>query len=253
MAPTAVVRRPLAEAHELVAAEDVVARQPSPPYRVAAMDGIAGARRRGRRRPGDVLGRAVRPRRHRRGDQADWDAVVPVEDVERPDGVVVRAAAALRPARATGGRGRAGGDRGGRRRRAPRALRAGAGRVVRPRGARRCGRGRGWPSCRRATSCGPPARRWAPGRPRSRNGVMLAALVRAAGGEPTLLPLERDDPDAIGRAVEAAGGCERRRCSPARRAANVTTPGGCWASSAVDGVALRPGHPVILGRRGRRR
>src|SRR5215468_47507 len=83
------------------------------------------------------------------------------------------------------------------------------------------------------------------------NSLMLATQAREAGCEAHCLPIEPDDPAAIARAVRAAvSGCDLlivvagssagRDDYTARVIADLGT-------LAVHGVAVRPGHPVVLG------
>jgi molybdopterin molybdotransferase/putative molybdopterin biosynthesis protein len=83
------------------------------------------------------------------------------------------------------------------------------------------------------------------------NSLMLAAQAREAGCVAFVLPIEPDDPDRIGRAVRAAaadadlvlvvaGSSAGRDDYTARVVAENGT-------LAVHGVAVRPGHPVVLG------
>jgi molybdopterin molybdotransferase len=89
----------------------------------------------------------------------------------------------------------------------------------------------------------------------SSNAHALAALVRAAGGEPMVLPIAPDDSDAIAAAAAAARGCEM-----------LVTTGGASVGEhdlvqkalgaegfALDfwKIAMRPGKPLIWGRLGR--
>ena len=83
------------------------------------------------------------------------------------------------------------------------------------------------------------------------NGLMLAAMVRGWGGEATLLPPVPDDPAALGNAIRRA----------ARKADVIVVNAGSSAGEedytaevvsklgrlVVHGVAVRPGHPVVLG------
>ena len=83
------------------------------------------------------------------------------------------------------------------------------------------------------------------------NGLMLAAMVREWGGEAALLPPVPDDPEALGSAVRQA----------VRKADAVVVNAGSSAGDedytaevvsklgrlVVHGVAVRPGHPVVLG------
>jgi putative molybdopterin biosynthesis protein len=83
------------------------------------------------------------------------------------------------------------------------------------------------------------------------NSLMLATQAREAGCEARCLPIEPDDPDGIARAVSAAvrdcdllivvaGSSAGRDDYTARVVAGLGT-------LAVHGVAVRPGHPVVLG------
>lgn len=87
------------------------------------------------------------------------------------------------------------------------------------------------------------------------NSLMLAEQAREAGCEARCLPIEPDDPDKIAAAVTAAaaecdlliviaGSSAGRDDYTARVVASVGT-------LAVHGVAVRPGHPVVLGVVGR--
>ena len=83
------------------------------------------------------------------------------------------------------------------------------------------------------------------------NGLMLAAMVQEWGGEATLLPPVPDDPAALGSAVRQA----------VRKADVIVVNAGSSAGDedytaevvsklgrlVVHGVAVRPGHPVVLG------
>ncbi len=86
----------------------------------------------------------------------------------------------------------------------------------------------------------------------SSNSHALAALIRAGGGEPIILPVAPDDAAAIGAAVDSLGGAEML----------VTTGGASvgdhdlvQAALAERGfqldfwkIAMRPGKPLIAGR-----
>jgi molybdopterin molybdotransferase len=86
------------------------------------------------------------------------------------------------------------------------------------------------------------------------NGHALAAAIRDAGGEPVLLPIARDEPGALRRALEGARGLD----------ALVTTGGvsvgardlvrdalkAAGASLDFWRVAMRPGKPFTFGRWG---
>jgi molybdopterin molybdotransferase len=88
----------------------------------------------------------------------------------------------------------------------------------------------------------------------SSNAHALAALVRAAGGDPLVLPIVADDRDAIAAAAAAARGCDL-----------LATTGGASVGEhdliqsalgeegfALDfwKIAMRPGKPLIWGRLG---
>jgi putative molybdopterin biosynthesis protein len=83
------------------------------------------------------------------------------------------------------------------------------------------------------------------------NSVMLAAQARELGCRVRVTPIARDDPDAITEVLRAAaadadlvvliaGSSAGRDDYTARVVANAGT-------LAVHGVAVRPGHPVVLG------
>lgn len=91
----------------------------------------------------------------------------------------------------------------------------------------------------------------APGQILDTNSLMLAAQARQAGAEATVTDVVPDDPDLIGAAVRAAaavadlvvvvaGSSAGRDDYTARVVANEGV-------LAVHGVAVRPGHPVVLG------
>jgi len=90
-----------------------------------------------------------------------------------------------------------------------------------------------------------------PGEILDTNSLMLAEQAREAGCEARVLPIEPDDPDRIAAVVKAAadecdllivvaGSSAGRDDYTARVVASVGT-------LAVHGVAVRPGHPVVLG------
>jgi putative molybdopterin biosynthesis protein len=90
-----------------------------------------------------------------------------------------------------------------------------------------------------------------PGEILDTNSLMLATQAREAGCVANCLPVEPDDPDGLARAVRAAvAGCDLlivvagssagRDDYTARIVAELGT-------LAVHGVAVRPGHPVVLG------
>jgi putative molybdopterin biosynthesis protein len=83
------------------------------------------------------------------------------------------------------------------------------------------------------------------------NSLMLATQAREAGCEARCLPIEPDDPERIATAVKAAvTGCDLLIIVAGSSAgrddytARVVAEAGTLA---VHGVAVRPGHPVVLG------
>jgi putative molybdopterin biosynthesis protein len=83
------------------------------------------------------------------------------------------------------------------------------------------------------------------------NSVMLATQAREAGCEARCLPIEPDDPDRIGGAVKAAvADCDLLIViagSSAGRDDYTASVVAGLGTLAVHGVAVRPGHPVVLG------
>jgi putative molybdopterin biosynthesis protein len=90
-----------------------------------------------------------------------------------------------------------------------------------------------------------------PGEILDTNSVMLAAQAREAGCEARCLPVEPDDPDAIASAVkDAVAGCDLLLIvagSSAGRDDYTASVVAAQGTLAVHGVAVRPGHPVVLG------
>ncbi|MDP9400422.1 MAG: molybdopterin biosynthesis protein [Actinomycetota bacterium] len=90
-----------------------------------------------------------------------------------------------------------------------------------------------------------------PGEILDTNSLMLAAQAEEAGCEALRLPIEPDDPDGIARAARRAA----ERCdllvliagSSAGRDDYTATVVERLGTLAVHGVAVRPGHPVVLG------
>src|SRR5215469_11587228 len=87
------------------------------------------------------------------------------------------------------------------------------------------------------------------------NSLMLATQAREAGCEARCLPIEPDDPERLAAAVQAAvTGCDLLIIVAGSSAgrddytARVVAERGTLA---VHGVAVRPGHPVVLGAVGR--
>jgi molybdopterin molybdotransferase len=88
----------------------------------------------------------------------------------------------------------------------------------------------------------------------SSNSSMLAAMVRDAGGLPTILPIARDTENAIAAAAEAAIGADLLLTTGG---ASVGTHDLVQAGLAHHGfaldfwkIAMRPGKPMIFGRIG---
>ena len=90
-----------------------------------------------------------------------------------------------------------------------------------------------------------------PGEILDTNSLMLAAQAREAGCEARILPIEPDSPQRIAAAVTAAAaecdlliviaGSSAGRDDYTARVVSAT------GTLAVHGVAVRPGHPVVLG------
>ena len=83
------------------------------------------------------------------------------------------------------------------------------------------------------------------------NSLMLAALAEETGREAIVLPIQPDDNDCVGRtSLEAATVCDLLIIIAGARSGRddctvvVIENLGILA---VHGVALRPGHPVVLG------
>ncbi len=85
----------------------------------------------------------------------------------------------------------------------------------------------------------------------SSNAHMLAALVRAAGGEPVILPVARDTPEAIAAAVAAAPHADLLVTTGGASVGDhdVVQAGLARLGFALDfwKVAMRPGKPMISG------
>jgi putative molybdopterin biosynthesis protein len=83
------------------------------------------------------------------------------------------------------------------------------------------------------------------------NSIMLAAQAREIGCRAIVLPIVPDEPEAIGRAVaQGVGGCDLLIIiagASAGRDDYTTAVIECLGVLAVKGVAVRPGHPVMLG------
>jgi putative molybdopterin biosynthesis protein len=95
----------------------------------------------------------------------------------------------------------------------------------------------------------------APGELADTNSVMLAGQAVEAGCEARVLPIEPDDPARIATVVRAAAaGCDLLIViagSSAGRDDYTAQVVAAEGALAVHGVAVRPGHPVVLGVVGR--
>ena len=244
------IETPLDDALGRVLALDVEARQSNPPYPVAAMDGIAVRADEIEAPPTLAATGSFSWIDTGQPVLGDWDAVVPVEETASdPRGVIVQA-----PVR-SGQHIRAAGED----------MREGA--VVAHAGTRlgpyelalaaSCGHAAVWTRTRPRVAIiptgdelRPAGSTLAPGETAESNGLLLSALARIAGAEPIILATERDEPAAIREAVRtAATECELllvlsgSSCGKRDHTAAVLEGLG---QIVVDGVALRPGHPVIL-------
>jgi putative molybdopterin biosynthesis protein len=87
------------------------------------------------------------------------------------------------------------------------------------------------------------------------NSLMLAGQAREAGCDATCLPIEPDDPERIARAIDdAVQGCDLLIViagSSAGRDDHTAALVDRLGTLAVHGVAVKPGHPVVLGVVGR--
>jgi putative molybdopterin biosynthesis protein len=94
-----------------------------------------------------------------------------------------------------------------------------------------------------------------PGEILDTNSLMLAEQAREVGCEARVLPVEPDDPARIAAAVRAAAaGCDLLIVvagSSAGRDDYTARVVAAEGTLAVHGVAIRPGHPVVLGVVGR--
>jgi putative molybdopterin biosynthesis protein len=89
-----------------------------------------------------------------------------------------------------------------------------------------------------------------PGEILDTNSLMLAAQAQEAGCEARILPIEPDDPERIAAVVKAAAECELLIViagSSAGRDDYTARVVSATGTLAVHGVAVRPGHPVVLG------
>ena len=87
------------------------------------------------------------------------------------------------------------------------------------------------------------------------NGVLLAAAVRRYGGEPVRYPAVRDDPKLIGEAVDRAlAECDVVVVNAGSSAGSEDHTAAVFAERGellVHGVAIRPGHPMVVALAGR--
>jgi putative molybdopterin biosynthesis protein len=94
-----------------------------------------------------------------------------------------------------------------------------------------------------------------PGEILDTNSLMLAGQAQEAGCEARVLPIEPDDPARIAAVIrEAAAGCDLLIVIAGSSAGRDDYTARVVASEgtlAVHGVAVRPGHPVVLGVVGR--
>ncbi len=83
------------------------------------------------------------------------------------------------------------------------------------------------------------------------NTPMLAAMIRAGGGEPVLLPLVRDDADAIARAIDGLAGIDMLVTVGGASVGDydLVQAGLAARGLAVDfwKIAMRPGKPLMHG------
>jgi putative molybdopterin biosynthesis protein len=249
------VRVPLADAVGRVTAGPVWATRSSPPFDAAAMDGIA-------LRAGDTVGASETAPRRLAADAytvvdtgdplpAGTDAVVMREQVGwRADGVELRAAVPpYQHVRSIGEDVSAAElllPAGPRRRGVAAAAAAAAGAVALL--VRRAPVVAVLPTGDEIRELGTETR---VGEILDTNSLMLAAQAREVGCRALTLPIEPDDPDGIARAVAAAAewadlvivGAGSSAGRDDHTAAVVERLG----TLAVHGVAVRPGHPVVLG------
>jgi len=90
-----------------------------------------------------------------------------------------------------------------------------------------------------------------PGQIHEYNSLVLASQVKAWGGTPTRLPIVADDLESITHAIEQASADHDLVLVNAGSSAGLedftASVVGTLGEVLVHGVALRPGHPVILG------
>jgi molybdenum cofactor synthesis domain-containing protein len=254
--PGAVEHLALADALGRVAAADVVALNPNPPHRCAAMDGIAV----------QAAATAFAPIVLEPGEYATidtgeaiderWDAVVPAEEIAPdPDGAIVRhvvvPGAHVRPVGEDVEAGTVVVEAGERLGPYDLALAAAVGHATLP------------VRVQVPVAIIPtgdelrvPGARLEPGEIVDSNSVMLAARLREEGVPAHVLGVVRDDPVALEAAVRSAVETHRvvlvlAGSSRGTRDHTAAVLGRCGIL-AVRRVALRPAHPVLLGAVGSR-
>ena len=83
------------------------------------------------------------------------------------------------------------------------------------------------------------------------NTYALAALIRAAGGAPVLLPIAPDDREAIGRTAAEAAGCDLIVTSGGASVGDHDLVQAALAPHGLDldfwKIAMRPGKPLMFG------
>ena len=86
----------------------------------------------------------------------------------------------------------------------------------------------------------------------SSNAHAIAALVRAGGGEPVILPVAPDDAAAIGAAVDSLGGAEMLVTTGGASVGEHDLVQSALAARGFEldfwKIAMRPGKPLIAGR-----
>ncbi len=250
-----VIRVPVTDAAGLVTAEPVWASRSSPPFDAAGMDGIAvraadtlGASETtpvclapggydvvdtGDPMPGGRDAVVMREHVHYIGDTAELRAAVPPYQHVRSIGEDVSAGELLLPE--------------GHRLRAPdiaAAAAAGATHLL----VRRRPQVTILPT---GDEVRPIGTQTGPGEILDTNSVMLATQAREAGCDARCLPVEPDDPERIASVVKAAiADCDLLIIvagSSAGRDDYTASVVAGLGTLAVHGVAVRPGHPVVLG------
>jgi putative molybdopterin biosynthesis protein len=256
LTPSDVELRPLLEAADDVCAARVHALHADPVSRCAAMDGIAvRASDTASATPSDPV--ALGPDRYATVDTgqaiaARWDAVVPSEQLDRVgDQALVRVPAAPgRHIRRAGENGAPIIEAGRRLTAYDVALAAACGHTMLA-----VHRGPRVAVIPTGDEIRPAGSTLAPGEAIDANSIMLATLLRQAGAQALVTPIIPDGGVALARQVERS--CEDADLvliiAGSARGTRDTTAAVLerLGSVVVRGVALRPAHPVILGRIGR--